>query len=256
MVGMRRHLFGDIRLYLCKVKTPAACRSRGDRGLPRKLSRKTGSATPAELTTLEQRLSVERLAPYRALTGGNLEHAVALYGWNAQTSAAFWATLGHIEVLLRNTMHDQLTAWSTTHYGEPRWYLDPGRVLTVEARRDITTALRRATKDGRSETPGRVIAELPLGFWRFLLAGRYERTLWRTCLYRGFQGQGLRRAVHGAVAELHELRNRIAHHEPIHNRPLTDLHATGLEVARWICPTTSRWIEQRCTVRRCLGTRP
>lgn len=44
-------------------------------------------------------------------------------------SGAFWVTLGHVEVLIRNAMHQQLTAWSTRTYREPRWYLDPGRVL-------------------------------------------------------------------------------------------------------------------------------
>ncbi|GAA4678481.1 hypothetical protein [Phytohabitans rumicis] len=137
--------------------------------------------TPAELTTLEQRLSAERLAPYRIAVGGDVHQAVKLYEWNADASAAFWATLGHVEILLRNAMHDQLTLWSISDHNEPLWYLDPGQLLTVEARQDIANARRRATRTGQSETPGRVVAELTLGFWRFLLAGRSTTARSWTC---------------------------------------------------------------------------
>ncbi len=37
--------------------------------------------------------------------------------------------------------------------------------------------------------------------------------------FPGIQGRGMRRDVHDAIRDLHVLRNRIAHHEPIHNRP-------------------------------------
>jgi hypothetical protein len=37
---------------------------------------------PAELATLERRLSTERLAPYRQENGNDLARAIALYEWN------------------------------------------------------------------------------------------------------------------------------------------------------------------------------
>ncbi|MFC0531370.1 hypothetical protein [Phytohabitans kaempferiae] len=215
--------------------------------------------TPAELAVLESRLSTERLAPYRAVTGGDVRSALRLYEWNREVGAAFGATLGDLEVVLRNAMHDQLTAWSNMADGEPRWYLDPGRLLTGDALDDIAKARRRATRNGRPEAPGRVVAELSLGFWRYLLAGRYERTLWLPCLrqvFPGLQGRGMRRDVNDAVRDLHLLRNRIAHHEPIHDRPLKDLHATAMSVADWVCPVSRRWIETRCRVAALLASRP
>jgi len=214
--------------------------------------------TPAELATLERRISVERLTPYRHATGNDLARAVALYEWNAAASAAFWVTLGHLEVLIRNAMHDQLTTWSARGFGEPRWYLDPGRVFTPEAQQDVATARRRATRQGH-ETPGRIVAELPLGFWRFLLASRYERTLWLPCLRQAFpniRGRGMRRDVHAGIRDLHLLRNRIAHHEPIHNRRLSDLNDQIFTVAGWICPTTRAWISAQSQVQAVLAKRP
>jgi hypothetical protein len=75
--------------------------------------------------------------------------------------------------------------------------------------------------------------------------------LWLPCLrdaFPGIRGTGLRRDVHDALRDLHLLRNRIAHHEPIHNRPLAQLHAVALTAAGWICPTTQAWIAARSRV--------
>ncbi|MFG1955417.1 hypothetical protein [Micromonospora sp. NPDC048830] len=209
----------------------------------------------ADLATLERRFSAERLAPYRAACGGDLAGAVALYEWNAEVSAALGTTLGHLEVLLRNALHHELTEWSVRVHAEPRWYLDPGGVFTVEAQRDIRKARERAVRDGKQETPGRVVAELTFGFWRYLLAARYDATLWRWCLYRAFPRRR-RRPVAKAVERLHVARNRMAHHEPMFNRPLRDLRTTAVEVAGWICPVTSSWIDARCTVGQILADKP
>jgi hypothetical protein len=89
------------------------------------------------------------------------------------------------------------------------------------------------------------VAELSFGLWRFLVAARYERSLWRRCLYRAFPGEGRRKVVHAKLAVLHELRNRIAHHEPIHNRPLRQRYADALTVTGWICPVTRDWVHQQ-----------
>jgi hypothetical protein len=207
--------------------------------------------TPAELLTIEQRLSIERFRPYRTATGDDPVQAIQLYERNTDLSAAFWAVLCDVEVLLRNAMHERLTAWSLGRYGQLNWYLDPGRVLSQQAVATIGEARQHEAANGRPETAGRVVAELPLGFWRFLLSSRYERTLWLPCLrsaFPGVQGRGMRRDVHDAVRELHMLRNRIAHHEPIHNRPLTVLHTLALTTAGWICPTTEQWISARSRV--------
>jgi len=104
--------------------------------------------TPAELRTIEQRLSVERLAPYRASTSGDLVRAVALDEWNREVAAAFGATLGDLEVAIRNAMHDELTAWSARKLDEQRWYLASGRSLPMArlAGPDHTTVSSSVTR--------------------------------------------------------------------------------------------------------------
>jgi hypothetical protein len=164
-----------------------------------------------------------------------MRQGIVLYEHNTEMSAAFWSVLGDLEVLIRNAMHERLTAWSDNRHGQPAWYLDPGHVFNAKAADDIATARRHATANGRPESPGRVIAELPLEFWRFMLSSRYERSLWLPCLrdaFPGVHGRGMRRDVHDAMRELHLLRNRIAHHEPIYNRPIARFHIIALALQR------------------------
>jgi hypothetical protein len=211
------------------------------------------------LPVIERRISPERLAPYRSACGGALDAAIALYEWNTAVCSAFWAILSDVEVVVRNAMHDQLTAWSKGRFGTGCWYLAAGRTFNWQARDDIEAARRRAVADGRVETPGRVIAELSLGFWRFLLAARYERSLWLPCLrqaFPGILGKGMRRDVYEALRDLHILRNRIAHHEPVHNRPLSKYYQDSLAISGWICETTRDWIAGRSAVPGILGARP
>ncbi|TSE01057.1 hypothetical protein FOS14_04685 [Skermania sp. ID1734] len=60
-----------------------------------------------------------------------------------------------------------------------------------------------------------------------------------------------REVVYGHVEALLTLRNRIAHHEPIHCFPLADLHGRMLLVVAWIDPGMSGWLSGLSRVRRC-----
>ena len=209
-----------------------------------------------DLLIVERRFSRERLEPYRMAVGGNLYKAIELYEWNAAIGAAFWVTLGHVEVLVRNAMHESLAVWSKSNHADERWYLDHGGVLTSRTLTDIGKARERARSRKRLESPGGVVSGLTLGFWRYLLTSPYERSLWMPCLRHVWPDQALRRDVHDPLEKLHELRNRIAHQEPIYNRNLDELHVAALGVARWTCPETASWIEDCCDVRRMLQFRP
>lgn len=201
-------------------------------------------------------LSSERLTPYLTATDGDLSAALRLYEWNLAVSAAFYEALGVVEVVLRNALNARLTALHDDLAGE--WYDDPTQVLSEFARRDVEAARRRVRKLRRPETPGRVVAELNFGFWKFLLAKRYEATLWTGHLRRAFpnlQPQN-RVTVYRALDELHALRNRIAHHEPIHAR---DLKADALTIYRlldWIDHDVRVWAVSLSRLRPIIAARP
>lgn len=207
---------------------------------------------------LRRRLSPERFGPYEGACALDVDLAVALYEWNAQISGAFHEILGLLEVMLRNAVHDQLTVWHSRVGRDGHWYDDPARILEPPRRRDIADAGSRLRRDGKAESPGRIVAELNFGFWRYLLTRRYEATLWTPALRHAFPH--LRPARRGdlyvPVNDLVRLRNRIAHHEPIHNRPLATLHGDVLRVARYLDPAVEGWIRARSRVPDLLVRRP
>ena len=193
---------------------------------------------------LENVFSRERMQTYLNAAHGDPAAALRHYTRNAQLGAAFHGPLQALEVALRNAMHAQLTA----RYGS-QWYTDPAPGLDSHARDTIDDLLVR----GRgSPTPGQFVASMSLGFWvrlvgrgGYINGGRkadYERTLWRPALFKAFPGRP-RRAVQQRLDYLRQLRNRIAHHEPIFDRDLRQDYEDLLEAVGWISADVRTWIE-------------
>jgi hypothetical protein len=176
-----------------------------------------------------------------------------LYEWNVLASGAFFESIGALEIALRNAMHEQLTVWCAS---EPnQWYDDPMKVFNTPTMQSITVARDRVNKKGVGETPGRVVAELSFGFWRYLLTGSYQQPLWVPCLQAVFPG-AKRSNIETRVAALHDLRNRIAHHEAIFARDLLRDYDSLIEVAEHLHPRLAWWIDSRSRVLDVLGRRP
>lgn len=186
-------------------------------------------------------LSTERLGPYLLTAGGDTHAAVRLYEWNMAASGALYEVLGILEVVLRNALSRQLAVYHGTLPGQ--WYDDPVGMLSRPANDDIAAARRRLQKLRRLETPGRVVAELNFGFWKFLLAKRYEANLWTAYLRHAFPNlQPQRRAVvYQALDKMHTLRNRIAHHEAIYSRDLGADSLTIYRILAWIDADVRTW---------------
>jgi hypothetical protein len=101
---------------------------------------------------------------------------------------------------------------------------------------------------------GKLIAELPFGFWPFLISGQFHG-LWSISTHRAFPYARIPRPhVHRRLETIQRLRNRIAHHEPIlssrnaiytghASQPMIGL-ADILECAKWISPATADWLHQ------------
>ncbi len=176
------------------------------------------------LAELETFISRERLRTYLNAARQDSTEAMQLYTWNTAISAAFYEPLQGLEVALRNAVHDQLSA----QYG-PTWFDNPRSGLDNGAIGRISAAKTKLTRDGQQVTPSNIVAVLSFGFWTSLFhrggaivrgqPGRrdYEMTLWRPALRRAFPNQQVltRNQVYQSLNELRNLRNRIAHHEPI-----------------------------------------
>ena len=107
-----------------------------------------------------------------------------------------------------------------------------------------------------------MVEKLCFGFWTSLVSrgGRldeysdrrayYARTLWAPALRAAFPHRTwlTRRQAQSALDRLRRLRNAVAHHEPIFERPLWGDHQRILTVTGWISPEARVWIEQRSRV--------
>ena len=177
-----------------------------------------------EQRTLQQLLSPARMAPYLAARAGRWAGAVSLYDWNTSIGAAFFESIHYLEVGLRNALDDAASARLGTG-----WLTPMSSVLTPRSRKGVVLALHFA--GGPSAPRGKLIAELPFGFWWSLLADEYNRRLWQPALQHAFECPVRRRTLHAKLDDLRRLRNRIAHHEPIHTRALDADFANVLDIA-------------------------
>ncbi|GAB09561.1 hypothetical protein GOARA_043_00360 [Gordonia araii NBRC 100433] len=190
-------------------------------------------------------LSEPRLAVYLTTAQGDRACALELYEWNARLSAGFAHDLAHLEVGLRNA-YDRVLA---THLTLPRHWTACGNQVFAPVMRtrrrgrhgkvsvDINAkpraALDRAIREagGPNALPGKVIAQLTFGFWRYLTSAAHETTLWRPALHHAFPPGTARPEVDTRIGRLHALRNRVAHHEPLLALNTSSLHHDLLHVA-------------------------
>jgi hypothetical protein len=197
----------------------------------------------ADAQVLGGLITAQRLQSYLRWSKGDLPVALRLYEWNMAASAAVLHTSAMVEVIVRNAMDQALQERAKTS-GWSSW-LD-NAPLDQRGQADIRKARLRATDGGKiPEIHGKVVAELTLGFWRYLTASRYLTTLWTPTLYRAF-GYGpvdkrqQRRQIDCYLQALQLVRNRAAHHEPIHRRDLRKDLEAAVEISSWVHPTAGQ----------------
>ncbi|WP_146234103.1 hypothetical protein [Curtobacterium sp. MCPF17_046] len=105
------------------------------------------------------------------------------------------------------------------------------------------------------------MAELSFGFWRYLVESRYLTALWTPALHRAFPEGPVdvltrQRQVRARLQQLHFVRNRAAHHEPIHQRDLRRDHDYAIELLRWVSPIAAEWASATTSLPAVLDARP
>ncbi len=199
-----------------------------------------------QLTAIENSLTRDRLTKYIGWSGGDLYRAVRLYERNTAVSEGLYGVIQGLEVALRNSYHESLRSFAGCdewyeHLHFERWEID-----------SIQKAKAAASRGSGLARPGKVVAELALGFWVVLTAPIYEKRLWVPCLYKAFPFRRVnRRELYAQLDDLRRLRNRIAHHEPILDRSLDRSYSEILQILGWINPVLSEWIDAtNCFVER------
>ena len=203
-------------------------------------------------------ISEHRFAPYMERCGGNRRAALALYEWNSRIGTALFEVVGDVEVSVRTALHRELEAWCRRAGWADPWFANPHGLLREGAVAKVDAAVRRLAREGRPPTTWAVIEALNLGFWRHLLASHYKTTLWPAALRHAFPALGVCGvdSVFAAMRHIHELRNRIAHHEPIHQRDLAADYRSCRLVLGAIDPELKAWVVARSRVGEVLAARP
>lgn len=208
---------------------------------------------------------------------------------------AFLADIAILEVALRNSMHEAAAAVWGSH-----WYASINVPLDDRTSNNLNRAWGHLHASVRNrpddpDVPGRLIAQCMFGFWTNLLdAGsyvgkeprRYEvdyEALWLQAFKSAFPGgraearaqrhttsasvpNFTREWTHSVCKTVNELRNRVAHHEPIINgfplngqrarKSAAEGHDVCMTLARMIDRDLGKWLSMNSTVPGMLASRP
>lgn len=225
-------------------------------------------------TAIAAALSVPRLGPYLAATGGYVQDALRLYEWNVELSGAVYEVLHIVEVVLRNAIDRQLAAWNVTQADASTgrqhaagWLMDPSRLLVrllgqdlVKARDRARTAVREGKPGGRTAGHDDVLAQLTFGTWRYLLPGRDpgRQYLWRNTVHLAFPYLASTPAtLVSKVDGIYRLRNRVAHFEPVLRGGVVRAEFNNMRaVLGAIDPHVEGWFVSNQRVTHVLRSRP
>jgi hypothetical protein len=163
-------------------------------------------------------LSEERLTKYREHTLINTDKEILIfYTWNQELSMTLYPWVESVEIALRNAIHHTLSC----DRSNPWWFDDSILIYKTYERKQISVAKETLSKQNKTLTPGKIVAELNFGFWTSLFHTDYEykQVLWPRLLTQIFPDMKRhlrnRKAISHRLRDIRLLRNRIFHYEPI-----------------------------------------
>ncbi len=194
------------------------------------------SSNPSCLSALVEAISHPRLSNYRSFfsTADDAE-TLGLYQWNEDTCGALFRAISVVEIVLRNQFHKALGAryGSMGSAGSRDWYNHINlsghsrqKVQEITHRRHHQQWLARVP----AKSPDDVVSKLTFGFWPHLLDVMHDSSNspldWGAILVDVLPGHRQRQSTYWAKQShrdalfvrldlCNEIRNRIAHHEPI-----------------------------------------
>jgi hypothetical protein len=186
----------------------------------RRLDIATLSAAVRKSISSDRLRSYHKVPAVASPTGFRIDpdagNALARYLWNTALCEALYPTLQAFEVCLRNAVYESLADYYT-----PDWLTTAGFLRPSERER-IRDAEDDILHQGGAVTPGKLVAELTLGFWTGLFVHAYDRSVALPAIQRRLRGYPARirtrRDLHARFDRARQLRNRVFHYEPIYLR--------------------------------------
>lgn len=219
-------------------------------------------SSKGRLSWLNPVLSQQRFATYLRSSDKIESRALDLYQWNMKISSGFMVPLHVFEISLRNAVAEAIVAF----HGE-NWPWNEGFHLSLpntdrphySPYRDVMAAIDSCKKNN----PEEVIVELKFAFWQSMLTRRHHERIWVPNFQRAFPGAPTDpqveiqiRNLHKEVGAIRELRNRVAHHEPIFYMPLKEYHAQIHSLVGWRSSDAAEWLRGLDPVPELLKKRP
>jgi hypothetical protein len=217
--------------------------------------------SPVELKDLPQVISAPRFATYLQAKGNHRADALALYQWNLELSAAFIVPLQVCEVAARNGVAEVLEKVHGANWPWSNGFIRSLPVPKKNGHYNPQTDLRNVA--ARMPTAGKVVAELKFAFWEKTFTAGQDTRLWIPHMNAAFPGiphgtpvPTARADAFAALQAIRQLRNRIAHHEPIFTRNIADEYRRLHDVIGWRNPTAATWMDRVQKVTALIPLRP
>lgn len=222
-------------------------------------------------------ISVPRWSTYLVAAEQDADVALRLYEWNLAASAAAHTVLSIVEIALRNALDRSLRRWNPSQGAtcSSDWTATPCRLIKSLTRDgvDLRTARERsssAMRGGRIANHDDVVAHLMFGTWRFLLptslstrahaaqrAALFDQAFGPASPLPAFPHWEFAPVHLGRdVAELHLLRNRVSHHEPLLRTNLTGNLSAARRVLGAIDPALPGWLHDLEQLTAVIASRP
>ncbi|MBQ2065488.1 MAG: Abi family protein [Paludibacteraceae bacterium] len=169
-------------------------------------------------------ISNERMYKYLNACNGNTKRAMTLYRYNLRLSQEMFTLISCFEVSLRNKIDYEMRR----NFGSDwlRDFILPGGIFNSDQRVNGTRKIIKKAYDGllrdNNYTHTKLLAVMEFGVWKFMFNNVHYR-LTNRCLLRIFPNKPISTAQHqydntyvfGNLDTVNQIRNRIAHHEPI-----------------------------------------
>lgn len=181
----------------------------------------------------EQILSQDRLQRYLLACNNDIRKAMTLYRYNLRLSQELFTIISCFEVALRNAIDKQMVI----NFGND-WLRDAilqGGIFTGVKCRDTSKIISRSYNKLNSNniySHSKLIAEMEFGVWKYMFSAPQFKASGKTLLKifpnkpkSSAENQYNNLYVFNKLDGINNLRNRIAHHEPIcflHNSATID----------------------------------
>lgn len=207
-------------------------------------------------------LSAARLGTYEQMlktVAGKLPDAsdvLDLYLWNAKMSSALLFPMHICEVVIRNAVSEAIALVYEENWPWNQAFI---RSLAGNERQTLKKGIGKFT----AGMTGKVVAAMTFVFWEKMFTARHDDRIWVPNLATALPNLDpelsvpqARERIYASLQAVRNLRNRIAHHEPV----FRDATKENYEKIQWLisirCTKTSAWMDSNQQVSSLLQSCP